>query len=728
MNKIPPKEIIETLLKYFNNNNLEKSEKIAISLKENFPTYSLSWKILALLHRKKQNFKTSLNYIKEALILFPQDYELYNIQGNTLKELKKFKEAKISFEKAIILNKNYAEAYYNLGIILEELNQNQESKKKYLKSIELNPNISQTYNNLGRLFAIESNFKEAENFFNKAISTNPNYSDPYNNLGGLFERFFKLNDAEIYYKKAIFLNPNESQGYNNLANIFFKKNLYKEAELNYKKAILLNPDFEEAYYNLGLMFFNLRKFDKAIVELKNSLKINSKNSSAYSLLIHSYQHTCDFHIQNEIRDIINEIGIDNEPIVPFHSLAWEDNPEKQYLRTLNYTKKNFKLSKLETEFKTNFTNKKIKVGYFSSDFNNFPTTLLLIKLIENYDKNKFEIVAFSYGIQINDEMNQRIKSSVNKFIDVSKLSSKEIVKIARNLEINIAIDLNGYTKNPRTDLFQYRLAPIQINYLGYPSTMGAKFFDYIIADKNLITDETRKFYTEKIIYLPNTYQPNDNTRLIDDKTSNRSEFNLPDNAFVLCCFNQNYKIGYKEFCIWMNILKKVRGSVLWLLETNIWAKQNLLKECKLQDIDPSRIIFAKKIQISEHLARHRHANLFVDTFNYNAHTTASDALWSGLPIITKKGKQFSARVCASLLCSIGLPELITENDDQYEKLITFYALNPNKLLEIKKKLSQNILKEPLFDTNNYIFNFEKALEKVFKIYLNNETVRDIWIN
>lgn len=727
MNKIPSKEKLETLLKYFNYENFEEAEKLAISLKKEFPNHSFSWKILAIINRRRCDFKTSLNYAKEAIKLFPNDPEFYNILGNIFKESKKIQEAKISFEKAIELNRNYTEAYYNLGIIFEELNEIEISKKKYLKAISLNPNLPQVYNNLGNIFSEERNYDEAEINYKKSISLNPNYLNPYNNLGGLYEKILKFHEAEIYYTKTIFLNPNYAEGYNNLANVYAKIGKYEKAETNYKKAIALKKNFPDPHYNLGVMFFNLRKYDIAKVELENSLKINNKNSSAFSLLLFLYQHICKFNLKKKTKEIKKSLGIYKNAIEPFFALGWEDNPKNQYLRSLNYTANNFKYKKSKPIIQKNLSRKKIKIGYFCSDFYNFPTMYLLIRLLENHNKEKFEIIALSYGVQIIDEMNKRIKSAVDKFIDISNLTSAEIIKISKKLEIDIAIDLNGYTKNSRSDFFQSRICPIQINYLGFPSTMGADFIDYIVADKVLISNETRKFYSEKVIFMPHTYQPNDDTRIIDSKTTNKSEFGLPETGFIFCCFNQNYKIGYREFCIWMRILKKNKESVLWLLKSNIWAEQNLLKECRIQGVDPGRIIFAEKISNSEHLARHQHANLFVDTFNYNAHTTASDALWSGLPIITKKGQQFSSRVCASLLEAIGLPELITENEYKYEELINFYASNPSKLLSVKKKLSQNILKEPLFDSLRYTRNFEKALEKTIDINLKNNEPEDIWI-
>ena len=320
-----------------------------------------------------------------------------------------------------------------------------------------------------------------------------------------------------------------------------------------------------------------------------------------------------------------------------------------------------------------------------------------------------------------------IKDQVSSwhFIDIKNISTKEVIEITRKLKIDIAIDLNGFTQNARTELFQKRLSPLQVNFLGYPGTSGANFIDYIIADNIVIPKNQRQYYSEKIIYLPYCYQPNNNKREISNVENNREDFGLPKDAFVFCCFNKTYKIGFLEFSIWMKILKKVKNSVLWLLKSNIWAMQNLKLEAKKNGINPERLIFAERTNIAEHLKRHAHADLFLDTFNYNAHTTASDALWSGLPVVTKQGNQFAARVASSLLNSLDIQELITQNTNEYEKLILELASDKTKLLKIKAKLLKNKLTKPLFDTERYVKNFELGLQKIQEIYHNGKKPRDI---
>jgi len=322
-------------------------------------------------------------------------------------------------------------------------------------------------------------------------------------------------------------------------------------------------------------------------------------------------------------------------------------------------------------------------------------------------------------------MRQNLINSVDVFDDVSQMSDRDIALLARQDEIDIAVDLKGYTHKSRTGIFAFRAAPIQINYLGYPGTMGANFIDYLVADSTIIPKEYRNYYSEKIIYMPHSYQPNDNNRLISKKEITKSDMGLPEDSFVFCCFNNSYKITSVEFDIWMNLLKKVEGSVLWLLKTNKWAQTNLRKEAEKRGVNQDRIIFAERLPQAEHLARQKLADLFIDTFNVNAHTTASDALWGGLPVVTKAGKGFAARVTASLLNAIELPELVTENEKAYEDLILELALNREKLSKIKGKLVMNRISKPLFDSEMYTKNLENGYQQVYQNFINGNKPKTI---
>jgi predicted O-linked N-acetylglucosamine transferase (SPINDLY family) len=396
-------------------------------------------------------------------------------------------------------------------------------------------------------------------------------------------------------------------------------------------------------------------------------------------------------------------------------LSFEDNPLMHLERASNLVKSQYKLLPLFNG-KSVLKSNRIKIGYFSSYFRQHPVTMLSVKMLECSDREKFEIFAFHYGPIVNDEYNLRINAAFDHFINVSEMSDKEIASLALENSIDIAIEFNGFMKDERIGILAHRPSPIQINYLAYPGTMGADFYDYIVADETLIPEDQKSNYAENIIYLPSCYMPQDNSRQISDKPLTRQDFNLPEDGFVFCCFNNSFKITPKEFDIWMRLLSKVDGSVLWLLKANKSSVENLKSEAEKRGVKADRLIFADKLAIEEHLARQRLADLFLDTFNFNAHTTASDALWVGLPVVTKIGKGFAARVAGSLLTSIEVPELITTSEKEYEALALDLATNPEKLSLIKKKLADKRSTAPLFDTETYTKNLEKAYTKAYERY------------
>ena len=359
---------------------------------------------------------------------------------------------------------------------------------------------------------------------------------------------------------------------------------------------------------------------------------------------------------------------------------------------------------------------KIRIGYFSADYYDHVVMHLMAELFERHDRSKFELIAFSFGPESNDEMRRRVATSFDEFIDVRNKSDKDVALLSRDLEVDIAVDLMGFTANGRPGIFALRAAPIQVNYLGYSGTMGADYIDYIIADPIVIPEESKQYYCEKIVYLPNSYQVN-SKRSISDKAFTRAELGLPPMGFVFCCFNSNYKITARVLDCWIRILKKVEGSVLWLFESDAKAASNLRQEVLTRGVNPERLIFAKRLPLlGEHLARYRSADLFLDTLPYNAHATASDALWAGLPVLTCLGETFAGRVAASLLNAIDLPELVTTTPEAYEAFAIELATHPDRLKEIKQKLAKNRLTTPLFDTELFTKHIQTAYIAMYERY------------
>ena len=434
-------------------------------------------------------------------------------------------------------------------------------------------------------------------------------------------------------------------------------------------------------------------------------------------LLHTKMKICswsDFELHLE--NITNKVSANQRVITPFPHLALTDSAilhkQSSVIFAQNKYPFNFALGPIPKRPKGN----KIRIGYFSADFHNHATGHLMAELFELHDKSRFELIGFSFGPMANDEMRQRLEKPFDQFIEVGGKSDIEIAQLSRNLNVDIAVDLKGFTLESRTEIFSYKAAPIQVNFLGYPGTMGSDYIDYIIADSTLIPIQSQQFYSEKVAYLPNCYQPNDRKRTISDKKYSRRDFGLPDQGFVFCSFNNNYKILPATFDGWMRILKAVEGSVLWLLEDSAGVVANLKKQAMKQGVNEERLVFAKRITLSEHLARHAQADLFIDTFPCNAHTTASDALWAGLPVLTLSGESFASRVAASLLNAIDLPELITTTQAEYESLAIELACNSKKLDSLKQNLAHNRLKSPLFDTPLFRKNLEAAYIQIYERY------------
>lgn len=363
-----------------------------------------------------------------------------------------------------------------------------------------------------------------------------------------------------------------------------------------------------------------------------------------------------------------------------------------------------------------YSHDKIRLAYLSADYHEHATTYLMAELFERHDRSRFGVVGISFGPEDTSPMRQRLLKTFDPFIDVRQMSHLEAAQQIRNLEIDIAVDIKGYTKDCRRQIPAYRPAPIQVNYLGYPSTMGADFIDYILVDPFIAPSDQQPHFTEKLIHLPDCYQVNDSKRIVDDRTPSRQECELPDKGFVFCCFNNSYKFTPEFFDIWMRLLQAIPGSVLWLLGKNQSMQDNLRRQSQARDVNPDRLIFASHQPLPEHLTRHRMADRFLDTLPYNAHTTTSDALWAGLPVMTCAGNSFAGRVAGSLLCAIGLPELVTSTLLDYEALALQLATRPHELFQIKEKLHQNRLRSPLFVCDRFRRHIEETYTEMWSVW------------
>jgi predicted O-linked N-acetylglucosamine transferase (SPINDLY family) len=463
------------------------------------------------------------------------------------------------------------------------------------------------------------------------------------------------------------------------------------------------------------LYRELQHYELAFADYELALSIKPNYEYLKGVHFATKMNICDWRdLDDEWKDICVDIELSKKVIAPFMVLPISDSIDlhRKVAELWVGEKHPSHLAHQLRQKKDKYS--KIKVGYFSADYHEHATMYLMAQLFEMHDKSKFEIIGFSFGPDKQDAMRQRAVAAFSQFYDVRDKTDQEIAQFSRDLGLDIAVDLKGFTLDSRTGIFAYRAAPIQINYLGYPGTMGADFIDYIIADRIVIPEHLQNKYSEKVLYMPDCYQVNDQTREIAGTQYTRESLGLPNSGFIYCSFNANYKITPAVFKSWMKILKSVDGSILWLFEDNERSALNLKKEAEKRGVDPSRIFFAKRAPLSEHLARQRVADLFLDTWPCNAHTTTSDALWAGLPVLTLPGESFASRVAASLVSAIGLPEMVTESVQDYEDFAVYLGGHSQEFLEIRKRLEKNRLNSALFNSKLFTKNLESLYSRLIE--------------
>ena len=600
----------------------------------------------------------------------------------------------MSYDQAIALKPDYAEAFNNRGIALKELKRLDDALASYDAAIALKPDYADAFYNRGNALQELKRLDDALASFDAAIALKPDYAEAFNNRGILLQELKRLDDALASYDKAITLKPDYVQAFHNRGNTLKELERLVDAVASYDKAIALNPDYE---------FLQGTK-------------------------LHTQMRICDWsNLQNQSNRLLSAIADELKVIPPFFLLGLMDRPDLQLKVSKIFANANYPERDVCSEFTARPADGKIRIGYYSADFRDHPVSHLMAELFELHDTERFEIYGFSFRNSSNSEMRQRVANAIENFIDVSTKSDTEIVMMSRSLGIDIAIDLGGFTQDSRTGIFAERCAPIQINYLGYPGTLGAPYFDYIFADRTVIPEGSQQHYSEKVVYLPHSFQVNDSQRKRSDKVFSRQELGLPKDGFVFCCFNNNYKIVPETFDSWMRVLQAISGSVLWLLEDNPNAARNLRKEAQIRGVDPERLVFAARMKLDEHLARHRAADLFLDTLPFNAGATGSAALWSELPLLTQIGESFVARYGASLLNAMDLPELITYTREEYEARAIELANNPFRLSVIKKKLEQNRETSPLFNGQLFARHIEAAYAEIHRRQLGGEKPDHIYV-
>ena len=681
------------------------------------PYFAEGFNNLGTLFMDQGKFDKAIKNYDQALVLKP-DYTVchYN-KGIIFKKQGKFDEAIEAYYKAISFKDDYAEAFNNIGVILKDQDKLEEAVEAYNKALSINPIFFEALFNLSIALRHQNKFDDSIKSYNKVLSIRPNYVDAYNDLGIIRAYLGEFKEALKLFEKALDLKPDYADVYNNIGNINVEKGLLTEALEMFNKATTLHPGQYHAYNNISNIYQVQGHLKEAIDASNKALSIKPDYEFVRAKKLYQQAQICDWEgISNDMR-FIPYLGINKQSVSPFDLLPLEDAPERHKKRSEIFSKDKFFQSPLGFAFKPKQCSKLIRIGYFSADFKEHVVSRLIANIIETHNKNDFKVYGYSIKKTKEDVLKKRLVESFDVFRDVSQLSDKEVALLAREDEIDIAIDLNGYTQNSRTRIFAYRAAPIQISYLGYPGTMGTDFIDYIIADINLIPEASQSFYSEKLIYLPDTYMPGDNNSKISIRDLSRVELGLPEDAFVFCAINNSYKITLSVFNIWMRLLKKVDNSVLWLLSPNNFVRSQLLKVAQNNGITPERLVFAEPKPYNQYIGQFSKADLFLDTFTYNAGATANNVLWAGLPIVTKSGRSYTSRMATSMLYAIGLSELVTKSEKEYEDLILELATNPIKLKKIRLKLSKNRLSKPLFNIKLYNKNLEEGYRIIYKNYI-----------
>ena len=695
--------------------------------------------------KKKFGFGDEAKKIKKKPIFTDQELENIKLEGLKMYQKNRFDKALIAFKKIVKCGINDPEVFANVyqiykiqlriddtfiiyKRIIKDTNINYSEitidflkfvlnlgKEEFANQLVLE-SFKETRSNekviifYSKILIENNNNNLALNFLKKGLDNNPSSISILSNIGYILQSLKNHKEAIKYYKKALNLNPDDYLVLFNIANCY-EENLEWELAIDfYKRSLKINENNPEANRALGTIYANLEEFNLAKLYLQKCLLQDNKNSGALITLMKLSADICEW---KSVKSYFKKINCQklSANISPFPFLSIEDNPINHLRRARNASQQRFKTKAVEI---STFNNKRKRIGYFSSDFFNHATMHLMQKVFELHDKTYFEIFIYSYG-KYQDEFTEKLKDNVYIFRDVSFLTDDEIASQARNDKLDIAIDLKGFTRETRLSIFAERVAKIQISYLGYPGSIGAEFIDYLIADRTLIPQEYEKFYSEKIIYMPDSYQCNNNSKVIANIKLNRIDFDLPEQALIFTCFNAGFKITESEFNIWMLLLKEIKNSHLWLLRSNLLMEKNLKKEAVKRGIEERRLVFAKKIPLDKHLARHTLGDIFLDTFNYNAHTTASDALWAGMPLITLAGKSFCSRVSASLLNSMGLNELICSTEKQYFEKALELGRNPEKVSYLKQKLFKHKYSYPLFDSQLFVKNYESKLKEIIKI-------------
>jgi protein O-GlcNAc transferase len=681
------KELLDRAIACHRQGQLAQAEVLYQQILKAQPGHFDARHMLGVIRYQQGRSAEALELVEAALKLNPGSARALSNQGLILYALRRYPEALASFDKALAIEPASVDALNNRGNTLQRLKRNEEALEAFDKVLALVPGHIEALNNRGNALQGLKHYEEAVESYQRALRLRPNYPDALYNCGCALSALDKFGEAIQYF--------NQAQG--------------------------RRPDHAETRFSRGDALNAIKRHEDAIVAYEKAIALRPDHPYAFSGLAEAALSICDWARVAELAPRLEALVAERKAIVnPFTLIRFSDKPalHLQCARAFIADKTGALPAPLWTGER--WSHKRIRVAYLSADFHQHATAYLIAELIERHDRARFEIMGISFGRDDGSDIRRRVIGAFDWVHAARSNSDREIAQILRERKVDIAVDLKGYTQESRPEILAYRPAPIQASYLGYPGTMGADFIDYIIADPVVIPPDQDGCYSEKIVRLPDSYQCNDSKRAIAGRTPSRQDAGLPEHGFVFCCFNNNYKILPPVFDVWMRLLRAVPDSVLWLLRENVVAEGNLQREAKARGVDPARLVFADRMPLAEHLARHRLADLFLDTLPYNAHTTASDALWAGLPVLTCQGTAFAARVASSLLNAVGLPELVTTSPADYEALALRLAGDAKLLGELRARLAANRRTHPLFDTPRFCRHIEAAYARMWETWQRGE--------
>lgn len=689
-------------------NQIDAAERIYREILKSAPDHFDSLHMLGVACGQKKNLQEALHFFDLSISLKQSVPTAHYNRGNVLWDSGQFENAMASFNRALGLQAEFPEALLGRARSLEALRHFPEAIVDFENAIRLKPDLFDAHYRVIDLFCRFGKHAEALEKTSRLLTLSPQNIPALIRKNKILQSLNRNADSIAVASQILAIDPRCAEAHRLKADAFRNTSNLRRALEAYDEALRIQPDFPEAHYGRGIVLQAFKRFDEAIISYNKASLGRHEQKRLLGRAILCRMMICDWADLNEQRErLALNIEEGNHATTPFAALTVIHSPRLLLQATQLYINdvapdrsKSYQSPKLSNS-------KKIRIGYFSSDFRNHPVSQLIVGFLEHHDRSRFETIGINISPAPKDELTERVKAALDEFVNVGSLTTSEIIAKARSLNLDIAIDLNGLTFGGNSTVFAHRVAPIQVNYLGYPGTSGAPYFDYLIGDRIIIPKEHFQYYSEKIAHLPHSYLPNDRKKAISSHTPTRAEAGLPDKGFAFCCFNNSYKISPEIFAVWMRILSQVDGSVLWLSEMNTSAISNLKKAAQSAGINPKRILFASRTtQLADHLARHRLADLFLDTLYYNAHTTASDSLWAGVPVLSCMGESFAGRVAASLLHAIKIPELITYSLNEYERMAVSLAQDARRLNLLRQKLLANQLTTPLFDPQFFAKDIE----------------------